>query len=203
MISISPWPSSQRPGTRPGAIHLPPFRRLQLGRGVGCPTFVDEPPGNTLAHSPEAMASTKAYARNLALWLSTLPTIIARRDGDAALALQPDRLVQRHQGDAMILAPAMPPAASTSRHGDGRWRWRRRRVWPGRQHFQFRRHRGRALVVVQENVARRGHHPAARAAAIAWGPARCGNRRRTDAARAAPPSPAPAPAASAVKRLPS
>jgi hypothetical protein len=39
----------------------------------GAPTFVDEPPGRALAETPEAMASTKAYARNLALWLSKMP----------------------------------------------------------------------------------------------------------------------------------
>ena len=39
----------------------------------GAPTFVDEPPGKTLAETPEAMASTKAYARNVALWLAKLP----------------------------------------------------------------------------------------------------------------------------------
>jgi len=41
--------------------------------GAGAPSFVDEPPGGTLARTPEAMASTKAYMRNLALWLSSLP----------------------------------------------------------------------------------------------------------------------------------
>jgi hypothetical protein len=34
---------------------------------------VDEPPGKALAETPEAMASTKAYARNVALWLAKLP----------------------------------------------------------------------------------------------------------------------------------
>jgi hypothetical protein len=40
--------------------------------GTGAPSFVDEPPGYALARSPEAMASTKSYMRNLALWLSGL-----------------------------------------------------------------------------------------------------------------------------------
>ncbi|HEY8253258.1 MAG TPA: hypothetical protein VIG39_01385 [Rhizomicrobium sp.] len=40
---------------------------------AGAPSFVDEPPGKALAETPEAMASTKAYARNLALWLAQLP----------------------------------------------------------------------------------------------------------------------------------
>src|ERR1700742_3627851 len=40
--------------------------------GAGAPSFVDEPPGSTMAETPEAMQSTKSYARNLALWLSRL-----------------------------------------------------------------------------------------------------------------------------------
>ena len=37
--------------------------------GSGAPSFVDEPPGHAMAETPEAMRSTKAYARNLASWL--------------------------------------------------------------------------------------------------------------------------------------
>jgi hypothetical protein len=40
--------------------------------GAGAPTFVDEPPGRAMAETPEAMRSTKAYMRNLALWLGGL-----------------------------------------------------------------------------------------------------------------------------------
>jgi len=36
----------------------------------GCPSFVDEPPGHGLSQFPEAMRSTKAYMRNVALWLA-------------------------------------------------------------------------------------------------------------------------------------
>jgi hypothetical protein len=36
----------------------------------GCPSFVSEPPGNALAHSPEAQQSIRHYAKNLALWLA-------------------------------------------------------------------------------------------------------------------------------------
>lgn len=36
----------------------------------GCPSFVEEAPGNGIAHSPEAQASIRAYAGNLALWLT-------------------------------------------------------------------------------------------------------------------------------------
>jgi hypothetical protein len=36
---------------------------------TGAPSFVDEPPGNALAQTPEAMRSTKSYVRNMALWL--------------------------------------------------------------------------------------------------------------------------------------
>ena len=35
-----------------------------------CPSFVDEPPGEGLSQFPEAMRSTKAYMRNVALWLA-------------------------------------------------------------------------------------------------------------------------------------
>jgi len=38
--------------------------------GRGCPSFVDEPPGDGLWQSPEALQSTKAYMRNVALWLA-------------------------------------------------------------------------------------------------------------------------------------
>lgn len=37
---------------------------------MGCPSFVDEPPGNTMQTEPEALADLKAYLRNLVLWLA-------------------------------------------------------------------------------------------------------------------------------------
>jgi len=40
--------------------------------GAGAPSFVDEPPGGTMAETPEALQSTKSYMRNLALWLGGL-----------------------------------------------------------------------------------------------------------------------------------
>jgi len=36
----------------------------------GCPTFVSEPPGTSLASTPRAMASVHRYVRNVALWLA-------------------------------------------------------------------------------------------------------------------------------------
>ncbi len=39
----------------------------------GCPSFVSEAPGSTLASSPEAQRSTRQYARNVALWLAGKP----------------------------------------------------------------------------------------------------------------------------------
>src|SRR5258706_9434661 len=36
---------------------------------IGCPTFVTEPPGGSLARSAEAQRSTARYVANLALWL--------------------------------------------------------------------------------------------------------------------------------------
>ena len=40
--------------------------------GAGAPSFVDEPPGNGLAENPEALRATRAYMRNVALWLAGL-----------------------------------------------------------------------------------------------------------------------------------
>ena len=37
---------------------------------MGCPSFVDEPPGNTMQQEPQALPDLKAYLRNLALWLA-------------------------------------------------------------------------------------------------------------------------------------
>ena len=36
----------------------------------GAPSFVDEPPGDALIRLPDALADTRRYARNLALWLA-------------------------------------------------------------------------------------------------------------------------------------
>jgi hypothetical protein len=37
---------------------------------LGCPSFVDEPPGNTMQTEPRAIADLKTYLRNLVLWLA-------------------------------------------------------------------------------------------------------------------------------------
>jgi hypothetical protein len=37
---------------------------------MGCPSFVDEAPGNTMQTEPRAIADLKTYLRNLALWLA-------------------------------------------------------------------------------------------------------------------------------------
>jgi hypothetical protein len=39
---------------------------------TGAPSFVSEPPGHAMKDNPEALRSTKAYVRNVALWLSNL-----------------------------------------------------------------------------------------------------------------------------------
>ena len=39
----------------------------------GAPSFVTEPPGDALSHSPEAQRSVERYVRNLALWLAGRP----------------------------------------------------------------------------------------------------------------------------------
>jgi hypothetical protein len=36
----------------------------------GCPSFVTEPPGHTMLDNPQATSDSKAYIRNIALWLS-------------------------------------------------------------------------------------------------------------------------------------
>ncbi len=37
---------------------------------MGCPSFVDEPPGDTLQSTPQARSDLQTYLRNLVLWLS-------------------------------------------------------------------------------------------------------------------------------------
>jgi hypothetical protein len=37
---------------------------------MGCPSFVDEPPGDTMQTEPRALSDTHAYIRNLAVWLA-------------------------------------------------------------------------------------------------------------------------------------
>ncbi|MEN2711267.1 hypothetical protein ACQKOH_04670 [Sphingomonas sp. NPDC092331] len=57
----------------------------------GCPSFVSEAPGHGLAASPEARASVRNYARNLALWLAGRLPIDAqarRRDRELDEALK-------------------------------------------------------------------------------------------------------------------
>jgi hypothetical protein len=38
--------------------------------GLGCPTFVEEPPGDGYKRNPEALEDIKAYVRNAAVWLA-------------------------------------------------------------------------------------------------------------------------------------
>ncbi len=37
---------------------------------MGCPSFVDEPPGNTMQTEPQAIPDLKAYLKNLVCWLT-------------------------------------------------------------------------------------------------------------------------------------
>jgi hypothetical protein len=37
---------------------------------AGCPSFVDEPPGDRMKRNPRALADIQAYVRNAALWLA-------------------------------------------------------------------------------------------------------------------------------------
>lgn len=42
---------------------------------MGCPSFVSEAPGDNMQTEPRALEDTKAYMRNLALWLASSTTI--------------------------------------------------------------------------------------------------------------------------------
>lgn len=52
---------------------------------AGAPSFVDEPPGDALPASPEAMQSVRQYVKNLALWLVNRPLDAERARLDAEL----------------------------------------------------------------------------------------------------------------------
>lgn len=49
------------------------FADYNWNPALGAPSFVSEPPGNALAHAPEAQRSIERYVRNLALWLAGRP----------------------------------------------------------------------------------------------------------------------------------
>jgi hypothetical protein len=40
---------------------------------AGCPSFVDEPPGDAMARHPEARRDIETYMGNLVLWLAGEP----------------------------------------------------------------------------------------------------------------------------------
>ena len=46
------------------------FLDYNFDPALGCPSFVTEPPGHTMLKNPLATADSKAYIRNIALWLS-------------------------------------------------------------------------------------------------------------------------------------
>jgi hypothetical protein len=46
------------------------FADYNWDTGAGAPSFVDEPPGDTMTQVPQAIADTHLYARNVALWLA-------------------------------------------------------------------------------------------------------------------------------------
>jgi hypothetical protein len=37
---------------------------------AGCPSFVEEPPGDGMVHHPEVRRDIETYVRNLVLWLA-------------------------------------------------------------------------------------------------------------------------------------
>lgn len=49
------------------------FADYNWNPAMGAPSFVTEPSGDALAHSPEAQRSVERYVRNLALWLAGRP----------------------------------------------------------------------------------------------------------------------------------
>jgi hypothetical protein len=46
------------------------FADLNWDPALGCPSFVGEPAGDAIVRNPEAQASTRRYATNLAYWLA-------------------------------------------------------------------------------------------------------------------------------------
>ncbi len=38
--------------------------------GMGCPSFLEEPPGDGYKRNPQALEDIKTYVRNVAVWLS-------------------------------------------------------------------------------------------------------------------------------------
>jgi hypothetical protein len=46
------------------------FADYNWDTGAGCPSFVDEPPGDAIMRTPQALADTHRYVRNVALWLA-------------------------------------------------------------------------------------------------------------------------------------
>lgn len=40
----------------------------------GCPSFVEEPPGDGIEREPHKLEDVKTYVRNLALWLAPVET---------------------------------------------------------------------------------------------------------------------------------
>ena len=53
---------------------------------MGCPSFVEEAPGNAVKKNPARLADVKAYVRNLALWLAPYPTAEGCQAIDSAAA---------------------------------------------------------------------------------------------------------------------
>ncbi len=56
------------PGLAESTFHH--FADYNWDPAMGCPTFVSEKPGHSLAGSPEAQRSIRHYVRNIALWLA-------------------------------------------------------------------------------------------------------------------------------------
>lgn len=60
--------ASDGPGLAQSTFHH--FADYNWDPTMGCPTFVSEKPGHSLAASPEAQRSIRQYVRNLAIWLA-------------------------------------------------------------------------------------------------------------------------------------
>ena len=46
------------------------FADYNLDTNVGAPSFVDEPPGDAMQRTPQALSDAHRYFRNVALWLA-------------------------------------------------------------------------------------------------------------------------------------
>lgn len=70
------WPADDRGHQVGRAVAESTFHHFcdyNWNADMGCPSFVSEPPGNTMQTEPQALEDIKTYVRNLGLWLAVKP----------------------------------------------------------------------------------------------------------------------------------